>query len=286
MNKPMNKQTSHMARRTTALLGAIAASSFLSLPALAGVPTNNDANTGGNQAQAPVSLDQTQCMPTSQSNVPSTTAMPEASAPTAAQLPNQSDPRAGTSLPGQTVTSRPNDSMTSASRVEMSNSSNTSSNTSSQPTAYDQNRSSSDGNVLAQGGATSGGFASRQVSAASNPEAYRTVSSRYSSNQERPNYGGNSTSMTGKADAMMNTNESMRSDLTNHPYMSSPQATGNTTMASSQVTGTTTIARCPTEMTTPQSTMPQMRQSPGQSNSGTQSSPQMSPQQPTGSETR
>lgn len=240
----MNMQKNHTARKATALLSAIAASSLLGLPALAGGSVG-DANKGREQAQS--YPNQMQCAPTTQSNLPSTTAAPDASAPAAAQLPNQSDPRAGLSPSDQTQTAnrKPVESSTSASSVQM----NKPSNTSSQNTSFN--------NVLAQGGVTAGGFASRQVSAANNPEAYRMVNSRYGSNQERPNNYKSDAGMTGNMGSTMSANESMRSDAMNQPSSQSSRMTG------------TTIAQCPGVMMMPQSTTtPDMRQTPSQPNAG------------------
>ncbi|XGV99143.1 MAG: hypothetical protein ACAF41_09415 [Leptolyngbya sp. BL-A-14] len=257
----MNMQPRHLARRTTALLSTIAASGLLGLPALAGGLPVGPTNTNNSQAQAPSSSDQMQCVPGTQANAPSATAAPDASASSAAQLPNQSDPRAGLSPSNQTVVSSANsDSTNSASNVPMSGSYTSSGNNNSS----DQNRSY--GNVLAQGGATSGGFASQQVWAANNPDAYRTVSSRISSNEERPNFIGTTAGSMGSGTSA---SSSMSSSATSQPYSQSSQSTTSTT-----------IAQCPNGMT-PQSTTPSMRQAPGQDGSSSQPSMQQSSPQPT-----
>jgi len=224
----MNMQKNHTARKATALLSAIAASSLLGLPAFAGGSVG-DANQGREQTQAPSRPSQMQCASTTRSSS-SITATPDASALASAQLPNQADPRAGLSPSNQTQTANRSsvESTTSASSVKV----NQPSNTSSQKTSFND--------VLAQGGATAGGFASRQVSAANNPEAYRMVNSRYGSNQERPNDYKSDAGMTGNMGSTMSANESMRSDAMNQPSIQSSQMTG------------TMIAQCPGGMMMPQ----------------------------------
>lgn len=273
----MYMQKSHLARKTTALLSAIAASSFLSLPVLAGNPVGTT-NTGTTQAQTPSNVDPSQCVPSNQANQPSTTAAPDATAPAAAELPNQSDPRAGISPSGQTV---PSADQTAGNSTTTPG---TNASTIQSRDAADSNRQfaseaqgSAYGDVLSQGGATAGGFASQQVLTANNPGAYRSTSSRITSNQERPNYN-NSTSnsgasTSGNVGSTVNSSGSMRSD------------TGNQSNQSSRATASTTIALCPSG-TTPRSAAPSTRQAPSQPNLDTQSSSQqMSPQQP-GNETR
>ncbi|MBW4692562.1 MAG: hypothetical protein KME27_12435 [Lyngbya sp. HA4199-MV5] len=270
----MTMQKRLLAQKTTALLSAIAASSLLGLPALAGNPAGAT-NAGSNQAQAPSNVDQPQCVPSNQANQPSTTATPDASAPAAAQLPNQSDPRAGISPSDQTVspsnqTTSPSNQTTSASGVQPVDTGDASRQTAS------YNRGGSYGDVLSQGGATAGGFASQQVSAANNPSAYQSSSSRISSNEKRPNYGNSSAGMDGNMSSTMRSNDSMRSTTGSQPYNQSSRATASTT-----------IALCPNG-TTPQSATPSTRQAPSQPTLDAQPSPsqQTSPQQPSGNETR
>jgi hypothetical protein len=255
----MTTQHNHLARKATALLSAIAASGLLGLPALAGGLSGN-APSAGRQAQTPSGPDQTQCTPINQSsNAP--TATPDASANGAAQLPNQADPRAGVT-PSDQASSRIDGSTASTSSIQMNDASN----------ARSQNSAYRD--VLSQGGATSGGFASQQVAMANNPDGYRTASSRYSSNDPRANYGNYRNSdntasnnamgnnAMGNTSAGMNSSDSMRSDSMRQ---SSSQ--------SSRMTTGTTIARCPEGMM-PRSTTPESRQAPGQPNPGMQTSPQ------------
>ncbi|MBW4471827.1 MAG: hypothetical protein KME45_15655 [Stenomitos rutilans HA7619-LM2] len=272
----MNMQKNHLARKTTALLSAIAASSFLGLPALAGSSVGMT-NTGIDLAQTPSNIDQSQCIPSNQANQPSTTATPDASAPAAAQLPNQSDPRTGISSSDQTVSSSSqtsgnaaNTPSTNASAVQAADSANTNRQTSS------YNQGSAYGDVLSQGGATTGGFARQQVLAANNPDDYRMVSSRISSNEERSNYRSGA-SLNGNMGSTMSSNDSTRSTTGNQPYNQSSSSAASTT-----------IALCPNGVTSPQSVTPSTRQAPSQPNLDTQpsSSQQVSPQQPTGNETR
>lgn len=269
----MNMQKRHLTRKTTALLSAIAASGLLGLPALAGNPASVT-NAGTNQAQAPSNVD-SQCIPSNQANQPSTTAAPDASAPAAAQLPNQSDPRTGTAPSNQTV-SPGNQTADNSTSVPSTNASavqaRDAADTSRQAASYEQGNAY--GNVLSQGGATAGGFASQQVLAANNPDAYRSVSSRISSNEQRPNYS-SGTGVTGMGSTPTST-DSTRSTTGTQPYSQSSRATASTT-----------IALCPSG-TTPQSTAPSTRQAPSQPSLNAQpsSSEQASPQQTTGNETR
>ncbi|WP_181357443.1 hypothetical protein [Stenomitos frigidus] len=252
----MSTQPNHFARKTTALLSAIAASSLLGLPALAGgLSTTTD-----RQAQAQSSPDQMQCMPMTQSNNPSSTATPDASATGAAQVPNQADPRTGTASADQAASSDP----TMSSRMDSS------AGTSSMQTSAPDTRSerSAYGDVLSQGGATAGGFASQQVAAANNPDGYKSVSSRYTSNDPRANYMSNAATM--RSDSMRS--DSMRSDLMRSDLMRSDSMSQPSRQSSRMTTGTT-IARCPEGMM-PRSSTPELRQAPGQPNPGMQMSPQ------------
>lgn len=231
----MNTQKSQtLMGRATAILSAIAASSLLGLPALAGGLSGN-ANKLGGQAQAPASPDQMQCLPTTQSSRPSGMVAPDASAPGAAQLPNQADPRTGTVPSDQTVSSRTDVSTADTSTVQTTQPSNT------------RSEGRTHGDVLAQGGATAGGFASQQVAAANNPEAYKMASSRYSSNELRTNNANGGTAMMRNASAARNADDSMRSNTMSQP-----------SNQSSQTTTDMTIAQCPSEMM-PRSSMPESR---------------------------
>jgi hypothetical protein len=261
----MTTQHHHLARKATALLSAIAASSLLGLPALAGGLSGN-ATSAGEQAQTPSGSDQTQCTPVNQSsNAP--TATPDASANGAAQLPNQADPRAGATPSEQA--SRTDGSTANTSSMQMNDAAN----------ARSQNSAYRD--VLSQGGATSGGFASQQVAMANNPDGYRTASSRYSSNDPRANDGNyrnsdntaSSNAMSnnamGNTSAGMNSSDSLRSDSMRQP-----------SSQSSRMTTGTMIAQCPSgtvpRSATPENRQatPENRQAPDQPNPGMQTSPQ------------
>lgn len=231
------KRSQSLARKATALLSAIAASSLLGLPALAG--GKNDA---GNMptAQSPATQSQTtdssqmQCVPNAQSSLPSTTATPDAAAPSASQTPNQADPRAGLSQPDQmtqrTETQSASDMRMVAPNMNVSN---------------DRSQSASYGDVLAQGGVTTGGFASQKLAMSRNSNANRDMSDRYNSNQASMST--DRSSMTGNASATMSA-DSMMSQPSNS--------------SSRSMTGTT-IAQCPPGMT-PGASQSEMRQSPAQ----------------------
>lgn len=299
------RRNQSLAKKATALFSAIAASSLLGLPALAGGRT--DANTApANQTQATPSSVQAQCIPDTQSNLPATTATPDASAPGASQLPNQADPRTGLSSSGQTVTQSAGDPTASVSSGQPVTSSTDLSNNRNGAGSYgdalaqggvtagglanqqvtaasnpDANRNASSsqyqvsgyGNVLSQGGATAGGFASQQVGAANNPDANRTVSSRYSSNEVRINT--NNRDERGRT-ATVVTSGSTRADAINQSLNQSSRSMTGTTIAQCPPGA---VLRSPTpEMRrsldqpsqdtqiAPQSTDPQLRQSPADTN--------------------
>lgn len=320
----MNTSNSkHLIRRATALLGAIAASSFLGLPALAGGVIKGTSAT--EQAQNPSStMPSVQCasMSTSMATQSSPSerattldATPDASKPGADQVPNQADPRAGNTAADQPV-NRTVNQMSDGSRTQMMGSSYqmTSQMTSNRPT------SAVYGNILGRGGVTAGGFANQRFVSANTPDAIREINSMSSAdrgysdraygtqygNRDQANISGNvlaqggattggdanqqvmaanndatngmnRAGMTGNTASSMNQTGTMRSDGMRSDGMNS----------SSQSMMGNQIAQCPPGMMMPNRLMPNrsmpnrsmpdmrdMRMMPGQSNNGTQPAPQ------------
>lgn len=209
-----SKMKRNLAKKATAVLSAIAASSFLGLPALAQL----DSNSGNNQtpySQAPYRSDSGECVPISgnqASNSVSNTNVTnrdarvngadaitrgsaqyegsqinqlgnDASQTGTSVFPNQSDPRTGSGMTQTPVegVGGPIDS-SNAREIPTTSTNNNQINDRSQGNYESQNRdgdladSVTFGNVLASGGATTGGFARQLVESASDTDNYPTLS--------------------------------------------------------------------------------------------------------------
>ena len=172
------KMQQNLAKKTTALLSAVAASSLLGLPALAQMTPNSNQNTQPNSSQ-----NSSECVPiVSQSGTPSSTlgSAADASQPGVRSFPNQADPRAGAILPGTNQSSIggpvDNQSQSNAQTIDYNSRSQAYNNSSNGQFSSYGNQSNRSGDVLSFGGSTNGGHAREIVEAASD----RNMNDRYS----------------------------------------------------------------------------------------------------------
>ena len=215
MNKRMIR---NITRKTTAIIGTIAASSLLGLPVLAQTnssPMNRSVECVPSNTQSSSTVNRSSSNTSTNTSVPGTAAgavdvspSGDASNTGAPVLPNQSDPRStpatqGTisnemgattdgSISGQTSVSNTN-------RINSNTQSNRTTDTSTTYTAYEPStsrsyRSQSYGvstdpiynNVLGWGGATAGAFANNMVNQASNPNWQgNETANRYQDSSDR-----------------------------------------------------------------------------------------------------
>lgn len=156
-----------MTRKASVLFSAIAASSFLGLPALAQVNSNPNSNMRGD------------CVPATQADRPGTSANANTSG--VQEFPNQTDPRAGVNNEGMNNQANSSggsaiSSTTQSSAASTDNSSSVGSTSRSQNN--DQTAMTNPGvgaaqpnNVLASGGATNGGDSRQITQEATNPSS-------------------------------------------------------------------------------------------------------------------
>lgn len=170
-----------MTKKVSVLFSAIAASSFLGLPALAQVNNNTNSNMRGD------------CVPATQADRLGPAA--DANAPGVREFPNQTEPRAGVNEQG--MNNQANSGGGTADRSVTQNAPTSTDNSSSvgstsQAQNNDQTAMTSPGvgaaqpnNVLASGGATSGGDSRQITQEATNPSGRVQSSGMQSSDSQR-----------------------------------------------------------------------------------------------------